>query len=279
MRNACRPMPGSDLAVAFIGWGAIARRVAGLLAERNMPVRIVAVATRDTVSPPEGLPEGCRHISSPEELTDGAGEMPALVLEAAGRGSVAPFGRAALAAGMDFAVSSTSALVEGELLEEFLALAASTGAQILVPPGALGGIDALAAASLLDLEHVRHEIIKPPAAWQGTPAMVACDLDHLTSAHTFFTGTARQAAAAYPQNANVAVISAMAGLGLDRTEVALVADPDAEGNCHHLTASGAFGSMDLMLTNKPLAANPKSSEMTALSLVRLIANHAGALVL
>lgn len=279
MRNAYRPMPGSDLAVAFIGWGAIARRVAALLAEQDMPVRIVAVATRDAGALPEGLPEGCRHISSPEELTDGAGETPSLVLEAAGRGSVAPFGRAALAAGMDFAVSSTSALAEGELLEELLALAGRSGAQILVPPGAVGGIDALSAASRLELEHVRHEIIKPPAAWQGTPAMAACDLDHLTSAHTFFTGTARQAAAAYPQNANVAVISAMAGLGLDRTEVALVADPDAEGNCHRLTASGAFGSMDLKLTNRPLASNPKSSEMTALSLVRLIGNRACALVL
>ncbi|WP_430512708.1 aspartate dehydrogenase domain-containing protein [Pannonibacter phragmitetus] len=131
----------------------------------------------------------------------------------------------------------------------------------------------------MGLDHVRHEIIKPPAAWQGTPATAACDLSSLTTAHTFFTGTARQAAAAFPQNANVAVISAMAGLGLDRTEVALVADPGAAGNAHRLTASGAFGSMELMLTNKPLASNPKSSEMTALSLVRLIENRAGALVL
>ncbi len=272
-------MQGSELAVALIGWGAIARRVAAVLAERKAPVRIVAVATRDAAADLAGLPDACRHISSPEELTDGAGQRPGLVLEAAGRESVAPFGRAALAAGMDFAVSSTSAFVEGDLLDELLALAAGTGAQILVPPGALGGIDALAAASRLGLDHVRHEIIKPPAAWQGTPAVAVCDLNNLTSAHTFFTGTARQAAAAYPQNANVAVISAMAGLGLDRTEVALVADPAAAGNAHRLTASGAFGSMELMLTNKPLASNPKSSEMTALSLVRLIENRAGALVL
>ena len=272
-------MSAFDLPVALVGWGAIARRVGALLAERKAPVRIVAVATREAGASLEGLPEGCRHITQPEELTTGAGELPRLVLEAAGRDSVAPWGRAALAAGIDLAVSSTSAFVSGDLLDEFLTLARGAGAQLLVPPGALGGIDALSAASRLELTRGRHDIIKPTAAWRGTPAEQACDLASLTGAHVFFEGSARDAAAAYPQNANVAVISAMAGLGLDRTEVALVADPAATGNGHRIRASGAFGEMDLSFSNRPLATNPKSSEMTALSLVRLIENRAGTLVL
>ena len=272
-------MSGSDLPVVLVGWGAIAQRVGGLLAERGSPVRLIAVATRDADAALNGLPPGCRHITSPDELTGRAGERPRLVVEAAGRDSVAPWGRAALSAGIDFAVSSTSAFVSGDLLEEFLQLARNSHAQLLVPPGALGGIDALAAASRLDLASVRHEIIKPPAAWRGTAAESACDLAALTEAHVFFQGSARQAAAAYPQNANVAVISALAGIGLDRTEVALVADPEAACNIHRIRASGAFGEMDLTLTNRPLATNPKSSEMTALSLVRLIENRAGTLVL
>lgn len=279
MLNGCRPMSGSDLPVVLVGWGAIARRVGGLLAERGSPVRLIAVATRDADAELQDLPSGCRHVTSPDELTDGAGERPRLVVEAAGRDSVAPWGRAALSAGIDFAVSSTSAFASGDLLEDFLQLARGNRAQLLVPPGALGGIDALAAASRLELASVRHDIIKPPAAWRGTPAENACNLAALAKAHVFFEGTARQAAAAYPQNANVAVISALAGIGLDRTEVALVADPEAACNIHRIRASGAFGEMDLTLTNRPLATNPKSSEMTALSLVRLIENRAGALVL
>ncbi|NBN62566.1 aspartate dehydrogenase [Pannonibacter tanglangensis] len=272
-------MSGSDLTVALVGWGAIARRVGALLAARRAPVRLVAVATREAAAELDGLPEGCRHISTPEDLTRGAGLLPRLVVEAAGRESVAPWGEAALRAGMDFAVSSTSAFASGPLLDSFLDLARQHGGQILIPPGALGGIDALSAASRLGLARVRHEIIKPPAAWRGTPAETACDLDALASAFVFFAGTARQAAAAYPQNANVAVISALAGLGLDRTEVALVADPAATGNSHRILAEGDFGEMELKLTNRPLATNPKSSEMTALSLVRLIENRAGHLVL
>jgi aspartate dehydrogenase len=69
------------------------------------------------------------------------------------------------------------------------------------------------------------------------------------------------------------VISALAGIGLDRTRIELVADPAATRNVHHIRALGAFGRMELRFENEPLGANPKSSEMTALNLVRLIENQ------
>jgi aspartate dehydrogenase len=75
------------------------------------------------------------------------------------------------------------------------------------------------------------------------------------------------------------VISALAGIGLDRTTVSLVADPEARLNSHSITAEGDFGRMAILLDNRTLADNPKSSEMTALSLVRLIETRAGGLVL
>ena len=192
---------------------------------------------------------------------------------------LADWGHAALAAGHDFAVSSTSAFVDEALFADLLALAKANRAHLIIPPGALGGMDALSAASRLPLRSVRHEIIKPPAAWKGTGAAALCDLDALTTAHIFFEGTAREAADEYPKNANVAVISALAGIGLDRTTVALVADPGADMNSHSVTAEGDFGRMEIRLDNRPLATNPKSSEMTALSLVRLIETRAGGLVI
>jgi aspartate dehydrogenase len=117
---------------------------------------------------------------------------------------------------------------------------------------------------------VTHRIIKPPAAWRGTAAEELVDLGALTTPNVFFSGTAREVAARFPANANVAVISALAGLGLDRTEVALVADPTVSRNCHQLTVRGDFGALNVLVENRPLAANPKSSELTALSVVRLI---------
>ncbi|ADZ70297.1 aspartate dehydrogenase [Polymorphum gilvum] len=268
-------MSGSELRLVLIGWGAIATRVADLLAERAAPVDLIAVAVRDGTTRPEDLPAGTRLIDDPGALADLAFD---LAVEAAGRESVGPWGRAVLARGADFAPASTSAFVDEGLLDDLTALARSSGAQLVIPPGALGGIDALAAAARLPLAGVRHEIVKPPQAWTGTPAEALCDLAGLNAPATFFEGSAREAARAFPQNANVAVITALAGLGLDRTTVALVADPGARRNSHRIRAEGDFGTMEIALENRPLASNPKSSEMTALSLVRLIENRAGARV-
>lgn len=268
-------MSASDLRLVLVGWGAIGSRVAALLAERGAAVQIVGVGLRDA-GRARDLPEGAMVLTDPAGL---AALSPDLVVEAAGRGSVPPWGRAALTAGCDFAVSSTSAFVDDALFAEFLALAKSKGAHLIIPPGALGGIDALSAAARLPLNTVRHEIVKPPAAWMGTGAEALCDLTGLTEPFTFFEGTARAAADAFPQNANVAVISALAGIGLDRTTIALIADPGARLNSHSIVAEGDFGRMAIRLDNRPLATNPKSSEMTALSLVRMIEARVGGLVI
>lgn len=272
-------MSGCDLRLVLVGWGAIGSRVAALLAERAAPVRVVAVAVRDA-SPREGLPEGAALLTRPDEIALLPPDlMPDLVVEAAGRASVAPWGRAALSLGADFAVSSTSAFVDPALLAELTELARANKTQMLIPPGALGGIDALAAAARLPLAEVRHEVVKPALAWAGTRAEHLCDLSTLTAPFTFFDGPAGRAADEYPQNANVAVISALAGIGLEQTRVALIADPAARCNSHRITATGDFGQMEIRLENRPLAGNPKSSAMTALSLVRLIENRASPLVL
>jgi aspartate dehydrogenase len=231
---------------------------------------------RDWAAVREGLGDA-RVICDPSEL---AGIEADLLVEAAGRASVAPWARAGLARGWDVAISSTSALTDAGVLAELTGLAQAHGAQIIIPPGALGGgTDALAAASRLGLSSVRHEVVKPAVAWVGTPAEAVCDLGALTESRMFFEGTARQAADAYPQNANVAVISAMAGLGLDRTVVALVADPRAKLNSHRIVTEGDFGKLSVVLENRPLATNPKSSEMTAPSLVRMIENRAAVIVI
>jgi aspartate dehydrogenase len=264
MSTEQRSRPPSRL--VLVGWGAIGRRVAQLLAERGAPVDLVAVAAR---SRPEELPAGAQWLQSPGEL---AGVAPQLVVEAAGRAAVEPWGQAALGCAPALIVSSTSAFCDDGVLDRLLATADRHGSRILIPPGALAGVDALAAASALLLDEVLHRIVKPPAAWRGTPAETAVDLDRLAEATVFFTGSAREAASAYPANANVAVIAALAGIGLDRTRVELVADPQAAGNGHRLQARGAFGTLDIAIENRPLATNPKSSEMAALSLVRLVEN-------
>lgn len=263
--------------VILLGWGAIGTAVARLLADSGSDARIVAVAARDVAKARArgGLPEGARLVSDPSELPPVDAD---LIVEAAGRDSVGPWARAALGAGVDFVVSSTSALADAEMLADLRALARSTGAQLIVHPGALGGIDALAAARYMGLTDVEHQIVKPPRAWAGTEAETLCNLDALDGPTAFFSGTAAEAAARFPQNANVALTTALAGIGPDRTRITLVADPAAALNRHEIAASGAFGTLEVRIANTPLPENPKSSAMTALNLVRLIENRAAGLV-
>ena len=263
---------GLTLRLVLVGWGAIGSEVARLLSPR---VTLVGVAVRDAGAARDGLGD-VPLIQNPADL---AALTPDLVVEAAGRAAVLPWGRAAFTAGADFAPASTSAFAEDGVLAELVDLAQAAGRQVLIPPGALGGMDALAAASHLSLDSVVHEVTKPPAAWRGTKAEDLCDLGALREPFVFFTGTAREAAVAYPQNANVALISALAGLGPDHTELRLIADPGAALNRHRVVALGDFGRMEITLDNRPFAANPKSSALTALSLVRLIENRVNPLVI
>jgi aspartate dehydrogenase len=253
--------------LVFIGWGAINSRVGEILTRRQCPVDIVAIATSDT---PEGrakLPRGIPFLSSPDELI---GLKPDLVIEAAGRAAVSQWAPAALAAARTTILASTSAFSDDGVLARLADLAERHGSKIEIPSGAIGGMDALASAAVLGLDEVVHQIVKPPLAWKATTAEKLIDLDRLTERTVFFSGTAREASASYPQNANATVVTSLAGIGLDRTRVEMIADPAASMNGHRIAARGAFGQMQIILENKPLATNPKSSEFTALSLVRLI---------
>jgi len=167
-------------------------------------------------------------------------------------------------------IASTSAFVDDALLPRLQAIAEKYGSRILVPSGAIGAIDAIASAAVLGLDEAVHQIVKPPAAWKGTPAEKLFDAATLREAKVFYEGSARQAAGDYPQNANATVVTSLAGIGIDRTRVQLVVDPAARINEHRIKVRGAFGELEIVLRNNPLATNPKSSELTALSLVRLI---------
>ena len=148
-----------------------------------------------------------------------------------------------------------------------------------IAPGAVGGIDALAAARQGGLERVTYTSRKPPAAWKGTPGEALCDLDRLERAVSpSIEGPADDAARTYPKNANVAATVALAGAGFDRTAVRIVADPAAPGNVHEVEAIGAFGRMVAAAWRAGHCRTiPKTSSLTAFSILRAIRNDAAAI--
>lgn len=256
----------------FIGFGAMARHVLKVLEGYNgaVPELIGIVEARDVVG--ELRTELANRVPVLETLEQLLALRPDLVVECAVSTMVRAHGVDVLKSGTDLLVISLSAFAEPGLLDRLRAAAITGGAQLTLPAGALGGIDAIAAARLGGLQYVSLTSTKPPKAWKGTPAEQNVDLDDLRTAVTFFQGSAGEAAGSYPKNANVAVALAVAGLGLDATEVQLVADPTAAGNTHRIEAEGAFGSLTVEMCGNALPNNPKTSMLAALSVARTLLN-------
>ena len=213
------------------------------------------------------------------EVASAIGELstaPDLIAECAGHGAVAEFGEDALRRGIDFLAISIGALADAPLRARLESAAAAGGGKLILPAGAVAGADALAAARIGGLERVVYTSRKPPGAWRGTPAEAAHDLDALDRPTVLFEGAADEAARLYPQNANVAATIALAGAGFDRTDVRLVADPEAGGNIHNVRAEGAFGAFDIEVRGRPLPDNLKTSTLAAHSVVAEILRRAAA---
>jgi len=268
-------MNSNLLKLAFVGRGAINSRVWELLKRHTANVHCVAVATTDASKQSGGIPTGARPIDHPDDLIN---LTPDLVVEAASKVAVEVWAPTALSVAKTVIIASTSAFADGELLARLRYKAKQCGSRLVIPTGSIGGIDALASAAMLPLDEVVHRISKPPDAWRNTNAENLLDLSSLSAQATFFSGSASEAARAFPQNANATVVTALAGIGLSKTVVELVADPLITRNQHTIAARGRFGRLTITLENEPLEGNPKSSELTALNLARLIEEQEASLI-
>ncbi|SDT53947.1 aspartate dehydrogenase [Bradyrhizobium canariense] len=195
--------------------------------------------------------------------------MADVVVEVAGHAALAQYGVAALRQGSDLVIASIGALADEALWVSLQQ--AATRAKILLPAGAVAGIDALAAARLGGLDSVRYSSRKPPASLSNT---LPLDRESVV-----FEGNARDAALQFLKNANVAATIALAGIGFEKTEVRIIADPTLTQNVHVLEASGAFGTFTMNIAGRPLPGNPRSSSLTAMSLLRCIQNRQSSIVL
>ncbi len=263
-------MSRAALDLCLIGFGAIGQAVYAALASRtDLRVTHVVVREAQLAAVQAQLRPGSLAVS----------EVPSqakLVLECAGHSALLEHVLPALHCGIECAVLSVGALAELGLPEQLAQAAAYGGAPLHLLPGAIGGIDAIAAAKQAGLTHVRYTGRKPPLAWCGTPAEKAFDLQALALTHqnvVIFEASAREAAAQYPKNANVAATVSLAGLGLDATQVRLIADGAQAENVHEIEIEGAFGRMKLELRNQPLPSNPKTSMLTVLSALRFLDNR------
>ena len=162
-------------------------------------------------------------------------------------------------------VLSAGALLENDDLIE---LARKHGGQIVVPTGALIGLDAVTAAAVGTIHSARMVSRKPPRGFAGAPYVVEnkINLETITAPQKIFEGSARAAAKGFPANINVSVALSLAGIGADRTMVEIWADPTVTRNVHRIEVDSDSARFSMMIENIP-SENPKTGRITALSVI------------
>ena len=204
---------------------------------------------------------------------------PDLVVECAGHDAVTEHIAQVLNAGFDTVVVSVGALADAALADSLYDAAHKGKARLIIPAGAIGGVDLLASLKKHGKLDVSYKGIKPPAAWSGTLAAKLMDLDLLSEETVIFSGSAREAAINYPKNANVAATIALAGAGFEATKTELVADPNATGNIHEYSVDCPLAHYTLRVESQPSSGNAKTSVTTVYSLMREITNRIGPIVI
>ena len=259
--------------LAIVGFGAIGQELAQLLqADLHLQITQIVTTPQSTARVRGIAAQLAPHARVLNEVDVSPEYRPDLVAECAGHAAIVSHVIPALQAGLRCVVASIGALAEPELFARLEDAATRGNTRVQLISGAIGALDALDAARIGGLDRVLYSGRKAPRSWEGTPAERVCALSQLIAPCVVFQGSARDAATAFPKNANVAATVALAGLGLDRTEVQLIADPGVERNIHRLEAWGAFGHLELQIENLALPSNPRTSALTVYSLARAVRN-------
>lgn len=252
-----------DLRIAVAGLGAIGTRVVEALDRGIDGLVLTAVSVQN--------PE--KHRSRLANLTRMPAVLPIealvdvadIVIECAPskfvRSIVAPF----VGNGKTAVVLSAGALLDHE---DLIDLAKQHGGQIVVPTGALIGLDAVSAAAVGKIHSVQMVTRKPVRGFAGAPYIVEnnIDIEQITKPLRIFDGTAREAAKGFPANVNVAAALSLAGIGPDRTKIEIWADPTLTRNTHRIDVESDSARFSMSIENIP-SENPKTGLITALSVI------------
>jgi aspartate dehydrogenase len=246
--------PGGRATVGLIGFGALARQ---LVASMPGDLRWTALVRGGETRP---APSNVDFATDLQALID---VRPDAIVEVAGQAAVAAHVPAVLETGIPVIVASVGALADPALRSALLKTGAASGAKLILPSGAVGGLDYLAAIANLPDSRVHYTSRKPLSAF--AEEIAERGLGGKAGEIVLFDGSAEEAARRYPKNLNVAMSIALAAhpapLG-----VRVVADPAAPGNTHEIDVTSSAGAASLRFANAPLADNPKTSAITGLSI-------------
>jgi aspartate dehydrogenase len=260
---------GERRAVRFgiVGFGRIGRRLAQRLPGTPHAPDLVAVLVREGDEGAATALVGEGRVCM--DLRAFAALRLDVAVECASPQALAAVGPALIAAGIDLMPLSLVAFADPATEERLMEAAAAGPGRIEIPPGAMGSLGFLAAAREDALARVVFRAAYPPQRWAGTPVALP-DPDALREPAVVFRGSVREVARLFPRHLNVSVGVALAGLGLDRTEAELVADPQITQARFEVEAEAGPGAVSFRVSGRdaPIGADPV--DYTAFSLMRLL---------
>lgn len=252
--------------IGIVGCGAIGRAVLRAVDSGRLEVRVAGVSSRTKESALSFL----LTLKNPPPFLERVEliERADIVIEAAGGQVVRALAEETFAAGKDLVVISVGALLDNM---DLLDLARAKGCRLILPSGAIAGLDAVKGACVGQVDFVRLTSRKPPRALEGAPFLVnnGISLAGLTEERLLFSGPAYEAVRGFPDNLNISAALSLAGIGPFATQVSIAAVPGLERNCHDIEVQGEFGLLHVHIENIP-SENPKTGRLTALSIVRAI---------
>jgi aspartate dehydrogenase len=257
--------------IGIVGCGTIGSALARAIVEGKIPARLAALSSR-TRSRADAL---ARSLPSPPPVL----ELPELVrasdlvAEAATGDSLQDIVPACLEAGKDVFVISIGGVLGHE---DWFREAEARGCRILMPAGAIAGLDGVRAATQGRVDSVTLTTRKPPRGLAGAPYVVehGIDLNAFSGETMIFEGSAREACRGFPTNVNVSAALSLAGIGPDRTRVRIIVVPDGVFNQHHIEVRGEFGRLVVEIENVPSATNPRTGLLSMYSSIALLAEYA-----
>jgi len=268
---------GSVLRVAVAGLGAVGMTVARRLDEGLPGLRLAAVSARDRERAAQKL--AAFRASVPVEPLERLPEVADVVVECLPSAVFREVAEATIRARRVLVVVSGGCLLAHPDLVE---LARERGSKVIVPTGALLGLDAVQAAAQGTIDSVRMVTRKPPGGLAGAPHLIQQGIDLADlggKAVKVFEGPAREAVRGFPANVNVAAALSMAGIGADRTTIEIWADPAVDRNMHTIYVESDSARFQMEINNIPSDENPKTGRITALSVIAAIRKLGAPLVI
>jgi len=250
--------------VAIGGLGAIGLAVARQLDAGIEGLRLSAVSAKNLAKARRNL-EGFA-TAVPVVPLEALADHADVVVECAPAELFDRVARPAVEGGCVFIPLSVGALLDRC---DLVSRAKETGARIVVPSGAILGLDGIKAAAEGEIRSVTHITRKPPEGLAGAPYLKeqGISLENLAEPRLVFAGTAREGARHFPANVNVSAAVSLAGIGPDRTRLELWADPSIARNVHRVMVESDTARFSVEIEGVPSPNNPRTGLLTPQSVV------------